>query len=97
MKNPTRRMRRTIGKIARGIAQAPQKLELVAVLAREAASSPLKKDYSLAREILSRWFRRLILLRSRLGSAGFRRIITRPKQLLCIVLDDAVPNEKQQH
>jgi hypothetical protein len=33
MKNPTR-MRRTIGKIARGIAQAPQKLELVAVLAR---------------------------------------------------------------
>jgi hypothetical protein len=60
--------------------------------------SPLKKDYSLAREILSRWFRRLILTAVEVRiSRLVRRIMTRPKQLLCIVLDDAVPNEEQQH
>ena len=80
MKNPTRRMRRTMGKIARGVAKVGQKVQLLATRAREAARSPLKRDSSLAREIVSRWLRQLLLTVVEVGiSRLVRRITTRPK------------------
>jgi hypothetical protein len=55
-------------------------------------TTPHKVGVARERDPLTHWFCRLILIAGRGWDQP--RLITRPKQLPCIVVDDAVPNEE---
>jgi hypothetical protein len=67
MSNPTRWMRRTIGRITRGVCEAGQRLKRAAENRRQTMASISEEDHSIAIEILAIWIRQLILRAIELG------------------------------
>jgi hypothetical protein len=67
MSNPTRWMRKTIGRITRGVCEASQRLKRASESRREAMAAISEEDHSLAIEVLAIWIRQLILRAIELG------------------------------
>jgi len=67
MSNPTRWMRRTIGRITRGVCEASDGIKRAAASKLEAMAPISESEHSLAIEILAIWIRQLILRAIELG------------------------------
>ena len=67
MSNPTRWMRRTIGRITRGVCEAGHRLKCAAASRGRTMASISENDRSLAIEVLAIWIRQLILRAIELG------------------------------
>ena len=79
MSNPTRWMRRTIGRITRGVCEAGQRLKRAAA-GRRHAMAPISEEHALAIEILAIWIRQLILRAIELGIGWLvQRVMRRRK------------------
>jgi hypothetical protein len=80
MSNPTRWMRRTIGRITRGVCDASHTVKCAAASRLEAMAPISEGEHSLAIEILAIWIRQLILKAIELGIGWLVQKVTRRRK-----------------